>query len=73
MAISPKDRRDRADATTRTARAESDAGLQAQRKKTARLRAERLAREAELQASMPPDAPAPAKKSRTAKTAPKRA
>jgi hypothetical protein len=61
LAISPKDRRDRADATTRTAKAEIEAGLQAARKKTARLKAERLARDAE-QGPTAGEAEAPAAK-----------
>ncbi len=65
MAISPKDRRDRADVTTRTAKAETESGLQAARKKTARLKAERLARDAEAKAAAAEAAPPPAKKSRS--------
>ncbi len=65
MAISPKDRRDRADVTTRTARAETESGLQAARKKTARLKAERLARDEEAKAAAAETPPPPAKKTRS--------
>ncbi len=74
MAISPKDRRDRADVTTRTARAETESVLQASRKKTARLKAERLARDEEAKAAAAEAPPAPVKKGRSsAKSAAKQA
>ena len=65
LAISPKDRRDRADATTRAAKAEIEAGLQAARKKTARLKAERMARDAERDAAAGEAEPASPKTARS--------
>ena len=67
MAIGPNERRAKAEATARDARAQNEAQTTATRKKTARLKEQRLAKEAADKAAAPAVEPAKPRASRAKK------